>query len=114
MIRVGVVGACGRMGEMVCRAVAEADEAVFAEAVAAAADAANSTIDASEPMTTASCDWRAVASGPRSGRPGLFRYSFVSADQAFAAKRRFAVAAMGSQRRFDAASAVARGIAAKR
>lgn len=26
MIRVGVVGACGRMGQMVCRAVAEADD----------------------------------------------------------------------------------------
>ncbi len=33
MIRVGVVGACGRMGQMVCRAVAEADDLALVAAI---------------------------------------------------------------------------------
>ena len=33
MIRVGVMGACGRMGQMVCRSVAEADDLALAAAI---------------------------------------------------------------------------------
>ena len=33
MIRVGVIGACGRMGLMVCRAVAEADDLILVAAI---------------------------------------------------------------------------------
>jgi 4-hydroxy-tetrahydrodipicolinate reductase len=33
MIRVGVIGACGRMGQMVCRAVAEADDLALVAAI---------------------------------------------------------------------------------
>ena len=33
MIRVGVIGACGRMGLMVCRAVAEADDLALVAAI---------------------------------------------------------------------------------
>jgi 4-hydroxy-tetrahydrodipicolinate reductase len=33
VIRVGVIGACGRMGLMVCRAVAEADDLALVAAI---------------------------------------------------------------------------------
>ncbi len=33
MIRVGVIGACGRMGQMVCRAIAEADDLALVAAI---------------------------------------------------------------------------------
>jgi 4-hydroxy-tetrahydrodipicolinate reductase len=33
MIRVGVIGACGRMGQMVCRAVADADDLLLVAAI---------------------------------------------------------------------------------